>query len=89
MLYCAVIGSQVKLDGPQCDYEGLMEAKRRIARQIFDAAGHKSLETLAYKVRSSPAGLLVVVVLPCVCGCARPLAPLVTLAAKLDHAARV
>lgn len=27
-----------------------MEAKRRIARQIFDAAGHKSLDTPAFKV---------------------------------------
>lgn len=64
----AVVGSQVKLDGPQCEYEGLMEAKRRIARQIFDAAGHKSLETPAYKVGSSSAGLLVV---GCVAVCLR------------------
>jgi hypothetical protein len=43
--------SQVKLDGPVCDYEGLMQVKRRIVRQIFDAAGHRSLDTQAYKVQ--------------------------------------
>jgi hypothetical protein len=32
-----------------------MQAKRRISRQIFDAAGHKSLETPAFKVSSSSA----------------------------------
>lgn len=49
---CAVsFGSpQVKLDGPVCDYEGLMAAKKKLAREVFDAAGHKSLETQAYKV---------------------------------------
>ena len=49
---CFVPTVQVKLDGPDCDYEGAMEAKRRLARQIFDAAGHKSMGTQAYKVRA-------------------------------------
>ena len=46
----ALVVLQAKLDGPDCDYEGAMEAKRRISRQIFDAVGHKSLETQAFKV---------------------------------------
>jgi hypothetical protein len=53
----AVLQSQVKLDGPGCEYEGLMVAKRSIARQIFDAAGHRSLDTAAYKVGAFAQGV--------------------------------
>jgi len=49
---CHAVLPQVKLDGPVCDYEGAMEAKRRLSRQIFDTVGHKSLDTPAYQVGS-------------------------------------
>lgn len=47
---CPCIHPQKALDGPVIDYEGTMETKSRLARAIFDAAGHKSLDTPAYKV---------------------------------------
>ncbi|GBF89315.1 4-alpha-glucanotransferase [Raphidocelis subcapitata] len=38
-----------RLDLPDVDYEAVMETKTRLARAIFDAAGHKALDTPAFK----------------------------------------
>eukprot|EP00878_Enallax_costatus_P034171 GHUV01037833.1.p1 GENE.GHUV01037833.1~~GHUV01037833.1.p1 ORF type:complete len:103 (-),score=11.02 GHUV01037833.1:380-688(-) len=42
--------ARVQLDGPDVDYEGTMATKKRLCRKIFDAVGHKTLQTQAYKV---------------------------------------
>eukprot|EP00878_Enallax_costatus_P005731 GHUV01006009.1.p1 GENE.GHUV01006009.1~~GHUV01006009.1.p1 ORF type:complete len:779 (+),score=167.27 GHUV01006009.1:209-2338(+) len=41
--------ARVQLDGPDVDYEGTMATKKRLCRKIFDAVGHKTLQTQAYK----------------------------------------
>eukprot|EP00879_Flechtneria_rotunda_P016824 GHRR01017609.1.p1 GENE.GHRR01017609.1~~GHRR01017609.1.p1 ORF type:complete len:841 (+),score=284.87 GHRR01017609.1:629-3151(+) len=41
--------ARVKLDGPVVNYEATMATKLRLARRIFEAAGHKSLQTQEYR----------------------------------------
>jgi len=44
----------VKLDGPAVDYEATMTTKLQLVGRMFDAAGHKSLQTQGYKVGAMP-----------------------------------